>query len=75
MKYQVDKKGFYGEFGGAYIPEAMYPNIDELKKNYLDIMTSSSFQNEFRQLLKDYVGRPSPLYFSKRLSVYYNTKI
>ncbi len=75
MKYQVDERGFYGEFGGAYIPEAMYPNIEELRKNYLTILNSSSFQNEFRSLLKDYIGRPSPLYFSKRLSERYNTKI
>jgi tryptophan synthase beta subunit len=75
MNYQVDKKGFYGEFGGAYIPEAMYPNIEELRMKYLDILTSSSFRREFKDLLKDYVGRPSPLYFSKRLSEYYGTRI
>ncbi len=75
MKYQVDEKGFYGEFGGAYIPEAMYPNIEELRTNYLEILNSNKFQTEFRKLLKDYVGRPSPLYFSRRLSEYYHTKI
>ena len=75
MKYQVDENGFYGEFGGAYIPEAMYPNIEELKTNYLDILNSSKFQTEFRRLLKYYVGRPSPLYYSARLSKHYKTKI
>jgi phosphoribosylanthranilate isomerase len=74
-KYEVDANGFYGEFGGAYIPEAMYSNIEELRLNYLDILNSDSFQKEFRQLLKDYAGRPSPLYFSGRLSEKYNTKV
>lgn len=75
MRYSISKKGFYGEFGGAFIPEMMYPNIDELQKNYLDILNSASFQIEFKQLLKDYAGRPSPLYYAKRLSEHYNTKI
>ncbi len=75
MKYQVNNKGFYGEFGGAYIPEMMYQNISELKTNYLDIMQSGSFQKEFNELLKNYVGRPSPLYYAKRLSGHFNTKI
>ncbi|MBN1597202.1 MAG: tryptophan synthase subunit beta [Bacteroidales bacterium] len=75
MKYTVDKKGFYGEFGGSFIPEAMYPNIEELRMNYLDIMNSTDFKKEFKQLLKDYVGRPSPLYFAKRLSEMHDTKI
>ena len=75
MKYQVNKDGYYGEFGGAFIPEMMYQNISELKTRYLDIMNSSSFQSEFQELLKNYVGRPSPLYFARRLSEYYNTKI
>ncbi len=75
MKYTVDEKGFYDEFGGAYIPEAMYPNIEELKNNYLNIIESSSFRKEYSKLLKDYVGRPSPLYYSGRLSEHYNTKI
>jgi tryptophan synthase beta chain len=75
MKYTIDDKGFYGEFGGAFIPEMMYPNIDELQRNYLDILNSTSFQIEFKQLLRDYAGRPSPLYFAKRLSEYYKTKI
>jgi len=73
--YNINEKGYYGEFGGAFIPEMLYPNVEELRQNYLKIMTESSFKAEFNQLLKDYVGRPSPLYFAKRLSKKYNTKI
>ncbi|MCH7524083.1 MAG: tryptophan synthase subunit beta [Bacteroidetes bacterium] len=73
--FNINKKGYYGEFGGAYIPEMLYPNVEELRQNYLKIMADSSFQKEFNQLLKDYVGRPSPLYYAKRLSKKYNTKI
>ncbi len=75
MSYNINDKGYYGEFGGAYIPEMLYPNVEELRQNYLKIMAEPSFQEEFNQLLKDYVGRPSPLYFAKRLSEKYNTKI
>lgn len=75
MNYNVDNKGYYGEFGGTYIPEMLYPNIEQLGQNYLKIMVEPSFQNEFNQLLKDYVGRPSPLYFANRLSKKYNAKI
>jgi tryptophan synthase beta chain len=75
MKYQVDEKGFYGDFGGAYIPEMLYPNVEELRKNYIQISESESFQKEFQSLLSDYVGRPTPLYFAERLSEKYNTKI
>jgi len=75
MNYNVDNNGNYGEFGGAYIPEMLYPNVEELRLNYLKIMDEPSFQKEFDQLLKDYVGRPSPLYFAKRLSEKYKTKI
>ena len=75
MKYQVNEKGFYGSFGGAYIPEMLYPNIKELKDRYLDIINEESFQKEFQNLLKDYVGRPSPLYLAKRLSEKYGTTI
>ena len=75
MSYNVNEKGYYGEFGGAYIPEMLYPNIEELRQNYLKIMAEPSFQEEFHALLKDYVGRPSPLYLAKRLSEKYNTKI
>lgn len=75
MTYNINEKGYYGEFGGAYIPEMLYPNIEELRQNYLKITAEESFQEEFHQLLKDYVGRPSPLYLAKRLSEKYNTKI
>ncbi|WP_291114513.1 tryptophan synthase subunit beta [Flavobacterium sp. UBA6135] len=75
MNYQVDEKGFYGEFGGAFIPEMLYPNIEELRLNYLKITAEPSFKKEFMELLVDYVGRPTPLYFAKRLSKKYNTKI
>jgi len=75
MKYQVDEKGFYGDFGGAFIPEMLYPNVEELRKNYIQISDSESFQKEFQSLLIDYVGRPTPLYFAERLSEKYNTKI
>ena len=75
MNYNVNKKGYYGEFGGAFIPEMLYPNVEELRQNYLKIMAEPDFKKEFDQLLKDYVGRPSPLYFAKRLSEKYNTKI
>ncbi|TAJ12338.1 tryptophan synthase subunit beta [Marinilabiliaceae bacterium JC017] len=74
-KYQVDDKGMYGRFGGAYIPEMLYPNIENLKAKYIGIIESDKFQTEYKNLLKDYVGRPSPLYFSKRLSDKYNTNI
>ena len=75
MSYNVNEKGYYGEFGGAYIPEMLYPNVEELRQNYLKITTEPEFQAEFDALLKDYVGRPTPLYFAERLSQKYNTKI
>ncbi|MCG2419273.1 tryptophan synthase subunit beta [Aequorivita sp. F47161] len=75
MNYNVNEKGYYGEFGGAYIPEMLYPNVEELRQNYLKVMAEESFQKEFHQLLKDYVGRPTPLYFAKRLSEKHSTKI
>lgn len=74
-KYQVNEKGYYGPFGGAYIPEMLYPNVEELQQKYLDIMQEESFQQEFHALLKDYVGRPSPLYHAKRLSEKYGANI
>lgn len=74
-KYQADSKGYYGDFGGAYIPEMLYPNIEELKSQYLSIMEEPAFKESFDQLLKDYVGRPTPLYFAKRLSAHYKTNI
>lgn len=75
MTYQADEKGYYGEFGGAYIPEMLYPNVEELRSQYLNIMKEESFQKEFKELLKEYVGRPTPLYFAERFSKKYNTKI
>ena len=75
LKFQVDEYGYYGKFGGAYIPEMLHPNIKELQENYLKIMYEESFQKEFKALLKDYVGRPTPLYFAKRLSELYHTNI
>jgi len=75
MNYTVNEKGFYGDFGGAYIPEMLYHNVNELKENYLEIIESESFQKEFKGLLKDYVGRPTPLYLAKNLSKKYNSTI
>jgi tryptophan synthase beta chain len=75
MKYTVDEKGYYGEFGGAWIPEMMYANINELKLRYLGIIQEKSFRDEFDLLMKDYVGRPSPLYYAKRLSEKYQSHI
>jgi len=73
--YNVDQNGFYGEFGGAFIPEMLYPNVEELRQQYITISAEPEFQAEFRSLLKEYVGRPTPLYFAKRLSKQFNTKI
>ncbi len=75
ISYHADKKGYYGDYGGSFVPEMLYPNVEELQQNYLKIMNEASFQKEFQSLLKDYVGRPSPLYFAKRLSAKYQTKI
>lgn len=75
MSYFVNEKGYYGDFGGAYIPEMLYPNVEELRQNYLKIINEASFQEEFKALLKDYVGRPSPLYLAKRLSQKYGANI
>lgn len=75
MNYNVDEKGYYGDFGGAFIPEMLYPNVTELKENYLKISSEPEFKKEFDDLLKSYVGRPTPLYFAKRLSEKYKTKI
>lgn len=71
----IDNNGFYGDFGGAFIPEMLYHNVNELKENYLEIIESESFKKEFSNLLKDYVGRPTPLYFAKRLSEKYKTNV
>ena len=75
MSYHINDNGYYGDFGGAFIPEMLHPNIEKLRQNYLQIMSDSEFQKEFKQLLRDYVGRPSPLYYASRLSKKYNTKI
>jgi tryptophan synthase beta chain len=75
MNYQVNEKGYYGSYGGAFIPEMLYPNVEELRQKYLTIMNEESFKEELNGLLKDYVGRPSPLYYAKRLSEHYKTQI
>ena len=75
MQYNVDEKGYYGDFGGAFIPEMLYPNVEELQKKYKTLTADPAFQKEFQQLLRDYVGRPTPLYFASRLSEKYQTKI
>jgi tryptophan synthase beta chain len=70
-----DPNGYYGEFGGAFIPEMLYPNVEELQKKYIDIIESENFQQEYQDLLKNYVGRATPLYFAKNLSDTYQTNI
>ena len=59
--YNIDQNGYYGQFGGAYVPEILYKTVEDLRKQYLDIITSKEFCDEYHQLLRDYVGRPSPL--------------
>ena len=73
--YQVNNEGYYGEFGGAYIPEILHRCVDELKNAYLNVLDSEDFKQEFNDLLHDYVGRPSPLYLARRLSAKYGCKI
>lgn len=75
MNYNVDNDGFYGEFGGAYIPEILYKTVENLKEAYLPIIESTEFKKEFHSLLKDYVGRPSPLYFAGRMSEKYGCQL
>ncbi len=75
MNYNVNEKGYYGNFGGAYIPEMLYPNVEELRENYLRVMDSSEFQKQFHDLLENYAGRPTPLYFASRLSERYKSRI
>lgn len=67
--------GYYGQFGGAYIPEMLHPNVEQLKTRYLEIMAEPSFQKEYQELLRDYVGRPTPLFFAERLSKQFNSRI
>lgn len=73
--FQVDERGYYGEFGGAYVPEILHRCVEELRSAYREVLDSDDFQREFRQLLRDYVGRPSPLFLSRRLSQQYGCKI
>ena len=73
--YLVNQTGFYGEFGGAYIPEILYRSVNELQENYLQIIESESFKKEYEQLLRDYVGRPTPLYLSNHLSEKHGCKV
>jgi tryptophan synthase beta chain len=75
MSYQVDQRGYYGKFGGAYIPEMLYPNVEELRTNYLSILSDPAFQKEFSDLLENYAGRPTPLYLARRLSEKYEATI
>ena len=73
--YQVDKDGFYGSFGGTYVPEILYKTVEDLKNQYESIIESEDFLNKYYQLLRDYVGRPSPLYFAKRMSAKYGCQL
>jgi tryptophan synthase beta chain len=75
MKYTVNERGYFGKFGGAFIPEMLYPNVEELRLNYLSIIQSSDFKKEFDELLHHYVGRPTPLFLAERLSEKYKAKI
>ncbi|GHV57443.1 tryptophan synthase beta chain [Bacteroidia bacterium] len=75
QRYNVDENGFYGEYGGAYIPEILYDNVENLKNNYRKVLEDPQFQQEYRALLRDYVGRPSPLYLAQRLSGQYGCRI
>src|SRR5215475_5404157 len=72
---QPSQQGYYGKFGGAYIPEMLHRNVEELQSRYLDIIFEPSFQQEFQQLLHDYAGRPTPLYYAGRLSRLFGTRI
>ena len=76
MSYKIpDQRGYYGKFGGAFIPEMLHPNVEELKQAYLQLWEDTDFQKEFRTLLKDFAGRPTPLYLAERLSEQYGTRI
>lgn len=73
--HNIDEKGYYGQFGGAYVPEMLHPNVAELQREYLKITSDESFKQEYNDLLRDFVGRPTPLYFAKRMSEKYGAKI
>ena len=73
--YYVDERGYYGEFGGAYVPEILYKVVEDLRKAYLPILESETFRQTYHQLLKDYVGRPSPLYYARRMSEKYGCRL
>lgn len=73
--FNVNEDGLYGRFGGAYVPEILYAQVEKLRNEYLKVMNEDSFRAEYRNLLRDYVGRPSPLYPARRLSERYGTKI
>ena len=75
QSYQVDEKGFYGEFGGAYVPEILYATLKNLQEHYLPIIESQEFKDEYHALLRDYVGRPSPLYYANRMSERYGCQL
>lgn len=75
MNFSVNEHGYYGEFGGAYIPEMLHPNVQQLQENYLKIIYEEGFQKEFQNLLKDYAGRETPLYLAERLSAKYGTTV
>ena len=73
--FAVDINGYYGEFGGAYIPEILFDNVENLKNTYLEVLNDPSFRKEYDSLLRDYAGRPSSLYLANRLSEKYGCKI
>ena len=75
VSFLVDKEGYYGEFGGAYVPEILHRCVEELQKTYLTVLQNKDFKQEYDRLLRDYVGRPSPLYQARRLSEKYGCRI
>jgi tryptophan synthase beta chain len=75
MNFSINEQGYYGNFGGAFIPEMLYPNVKELQDRYLEIIYEEEFQKEFQYLLNDYAGRPTPLFYAERLSKKYNTNV
>ena len=75
MKLEVSERGFFGEFGGAYVPEMLYPNVRELQQRYRELIEKPGFQRDLTELLRDYAGRPTPLFKARKLSARYNTEI